>query len=298
MPRRDGNGRLTEQCYGMRRATRYTQHSRARFGLHVERVCLFLMCLAAQCTLVFGFGHPDYRSIRFKFSLETKHALDKPLGFSARSSFRLLFSSSASYARTQRMLPAVLLRSALRRSTQHASPYALAPAAAALFTLGAVSETPPLTVKQQQQQHHHHHDLAPAQPWCMRPQSAPATIANIHGYSIGSLQTSCYSTLGSGIGGSGIGGSGIGEQPPSDDDEGDAAAAAADDDPVRAAVVAEVAAALESFGLRPGSRCVLGGGLAAVDVGVLVGDPPVQVRGVTLCFHAAAKSGCMGSCCN
>jgi len=36
---------------------------------------------------------------------------------------------------------------------------------------------------------------------------------------------------------------------------------------------------LRRLGLQPGSNCVLGGGLAAADIGVLVGNPPQQVRG-------------------
>jgi hypothetical protein len=42
-------------------------------------------------------------------------------------------------------------------------------------------------------------------------------------------------------------------------------------------VAAQIAAALRRLGLSPGTGCELGDGLAAVDVGVLVGNPPVQV---------------------
>ena len=61
-------------------------------------------------------------------------------------------------------------------------------------------------------------------------------------------------------------------------------------DTLRAAVVDDVAAALARLGLQPGTGCELGGGLATVDVGVLVGNPPQQViwlGGAGVLQHAA-----------
>ncbi|GBF99392.1 hypothetical protein Rsub_12325 [Raphidocelis subcapitata] len=75
------------------------------------------------------------------------------------------------------------------------------------------------------------------------------------------------SSVGSGVG-SGSGGA-------IDGDAAAAAAAAAE----REEVAAEIASSLRRLGLSPGTGCELGDGLAAVDVGVLVGNPPVQVRG-------------------
>lgn len=45
-----------------------------------------------------------------------------------------------------------------------------------------------------------------------------------------------------------------------------------------AAVVADVAAVLQQLGLRPGVGCVVGDDVTTIDLGVIAGDPPRQVR--------------------
>jgi hypothetical protein len=46
-----------------------------------------------------------------------------------------------------------------------------------------------------------------------------------------------------------------------------------------AAVLSDVVGVLHRVGLRPGRGCVLGDGLATVDIGVMLGEPPRQVSG-------------------